>query len=485
NAKSVFEFSKKKVAEAYVKASEKLSEVSNAGADGGGGRPSGGDFWKGRFDDEDAKRAGDGGGAGAGKDFWADKWEKKEYEPYTDSSSDDDDDLVNRKNAGGQRPTSGLPRRPEPPSEARRREETDSSSDESLVDHRKVRMGFNVMDDDSSFSSSPARVHADTPPPRPSPPKPAPVTLASPQQQAESERHREAGNDKFKAGQFAEAEQFYTLAINALPSGDWGLIPVYNNRAAARLKTGEYGGAVEDCDASQRLNADDVKSLVRRAAAYEAMEKWEAARMDYEALMRRDPTIKGVSQGLARARKALAPQTTQPAKQQQQRPAPAPVPARSELENLFQPVNAFAPQAASAFAAPRASSSSSSVAPDGEAVKKLRAQNQQAEAEDAQKIALTDGVEAKINRWKGGKENNLRALLSSLDMVLWEGNRVQVNLSELITAQQVKIKYMKAIAKVHPDKLKPDTTTEQKMIANNVFSSLNKAWDAFKVENNM
>ncbi|KAJ3150123.1 hypothetical protein HK101_001993 [Irineochytrium annulatum] len=215
------------------------------------------------------------------------------------------------------------------------------------------------------------------------------------------------------------------------------------------------------------------------------MEKWEAARTDYEALIRRDPSIKGVSQGLARARKALAPQTTETAQQKQQRPVPVPIPARSELGNLFQPVNAFAPQATSAFAGPRSATSLLSVAPDGDAVKKLRAQNQQAEAEDAQKIALTDGVEAKINRWKGGKENNLRALLSSLDIILWEGNMVQVNLSELITAQQVKIKYMKAIAKVHPDKLKPDTTTEQKMIANNVFSSLNKAWDAFKVENNM
>jgi hypothetical protein len=61
-----------------------------------------------------------------------------------------------------------------------------------------------------------------------------------------------------------------------------------------------------------------------------------------------------------------------------------------------------------------------------------------------------------------------------------------VNLSELITPQQVKIRYMKAIAKLHPDKLSNmPLTPEQKLLANGIFSTLNDGWDAFKVQNNL
>jgi hypothetical protein len=80
----------------------------------------------------------------------------------------------------------------------------------------------------------------------------------------------------------------------------------------------------------------------------------------------------------------------------------------------------------------------------------------------------------------------LRALLSSLDAVLWtELEWKSIQLSELITPSQVKIKYMKAVAKVHPDKLMQETGVEHKLIANGVFSTLNKAWDVFKQQNGM
>ncbi len=42
---------------------------------------------------------------------------------------------------------------------------------------------------------------------------------------------------------------------------------------------------------------------------------------------------------------------------------------------------------------------------------------------------------------------------------------------------------MKAIGKVHPDKLGTDISVENKLIANAVFSTLNKAWDTFKAQN--
>ncbi|KAL2918629.1 auxilin-like clathrin-binding protein required for normal clathrin function [Polyrhizophydium stewartii] len=120
------------------------------------------------------------------------------------------------------------------------------------------------------------------------------------------------------------------------------------------------------------------------------------------------------------------------------------------------------------------------------AMQKMRDQAQQAEREEAQKLELKDSVDDKIQQWRRGKEDNLRALLSSLDAVLWpELAWKTINLSELITPQQVKVRYMRAVGKVHPDKLSREATVEQKLIANSVFATLNKAWDSFRAQNGL
>jgi len=83
-----------------------------------------------------------------------------------------------------------------------------------------------------------------------------------------------------------------------------------------------------------------------------------------------------------------------------------------------------------------------------------RAAGASQEAEDAAKFAMKDDIDNIIFAWKKGKEDNLRALLSSLDKVLWpELGWEGANLSDLITPQKVKIKYMKAVGRVHPDKV--------------------------------
>ena len=77
-----------------------------------------------------------------------------------------------------------------------------------------------------------------------------------------------------------------------------------------------------------------------------------------------------------------------------------------------------------------------------------------ADAEDAEKHALKDGVDARLLAWKGGKEANLRALIASLDAVLWpELGWKGVGMHELVSGAQVKVRYTRAIAKVHPDKV--------------------------------
>lgn len=88
------------------------------------------------------------------------------------------------------------------------------------------------------------------------------------------------------------------------------------------------------------------------------------------------------------------------------------------------------------------------------ALTQLRNANQAQEAEDQAKYELKDSVDGKIMNWKGGKETNLRALIASLDLVLWQELGLQkVGMAELVTPNQVKIRYTKAIAKLHPDKV--------------------------------
>ena len=70
---------------------------------------------------------------------------------------------------------------------------------------------------------------------------------------------------------------------------------------------------------------------------------------------------------------------------------------------------------------------------------------------------------------------------------------------EVIEPGRVKVVYMRAVGRVHPDKLPPPEDgarppggthpptvgTEERMVAANVFATLNEAWERFRGENGM
>lgn len=72
----------------------------------------------------------------------------------------------------------------------------------------------------------------------------------------------------------------------------------------------------------------------------------------------------------------------------------------------------------------------------------------------ADNIKDMDPVAIKIRDWTDGKERNIRALLGSLNDVLWEGAEKwqQPRMADLLSAVQVKKSYYKACLVVHPDK---------------------------------
>ncbi|KAL7201261.1 hypothetical protein ACSBR1_033045 [Camellia fascicularis] len=104
------------------------------------------------------------------------------------------------------------------------------------------------------------------------------------------------------------------------------------------------------------------------------------------------------------------------------------------------------------------------------------------EQEERHRIAETLDVE--IKRWAAGKEGNLRALLSTMQYVLWpECGWQPVSLTDLITGASVKKVYRKATLCIHPDKVQQKgATLQQKYVAEKVFDLLKEAWNKFNSE---
>ncbi|KAK9897809.1 hypothetical protein P389DRAFT_210211 [Cystobasidium minutum MCA 4210] len=342
--------------------------------------------------------------------------------------------------------------------------------------------------------------HSPTPPvsAKPEPARrPRPKVSATPAQLETSRKHRTIGNEHFKLGRYGEAVEAYTKASNALPEGHMAQAAVLNNRANARLKIGEERQASADatsvlsilCAPSQlesvkreewevilhdlaanpveemqneKFDAPDIlgKALARRARGYEGCEKWRLAMLDWQMVTELgDPAVvksaggmRVVSEGLSRCRKVVEGPT--------KRAAAASAPKRAQPTRASKPPTVSTPV-------------------HSEAVDKLRESNKKAEADEAERLNVKDAVDAKITEWKGGKENNLRALIASLDNVLWEElGWKKVGMHELISESQLKVRYVRAISKVHPDKIGPNVPIERRLIANAVFSTLSDAWNA-------
>lgn len=230
------------------------------------------------------------------------------------------------------------------------------------------------------------------------------------------------------------------------------MIVLLTNRALTSLKTGDTDQAITDADEALALigptNGKDEtvpvrgedgrdeprsmtelygKALTRKAEALEQREKWAPAASVWQQCVEAGVGGATAIRGRQRCQNALAPKPPQAASKPA-RPAPSKASSRP-----------------SAPSAPQKSS---------EAVTRLREANEAAAREDDEKFALSEKVDAKVSAWRDGKRDNLRGLIASLDQVLWENSGwKKVGLHELVMANKVKISYMKAIGKTHPDKV--------------------------------
>jgi hypothetical protein len=299
--------------------------------------------------------------------------------------------------------------------------------------------------------SMPARTPS---PPRPkAPPRRIPPVSSSALNSSAADRQK--GSAAFKRGDYAAAHAAYCSAMSPLPQSHPVTIIVLCNRAVTNIKVGEPKAAVADADAAlaiigisrgegEKIATGGIegdkdmkefygKALMRKAEALENMEKWGDAHAVWKEAVQNGVGGAISISGRNRCEKAASGGNSA-APAAAKRPPPARKPAAPKLSAL--------------------SDLDGSSAKDSEAVKRMKAANAAAEKADDEKFALTDQVDAKLIAWKGGKTDNLRALLGSLDKVLWEdAGWKKVNMGDLVMPNKVKIIYMKAIAKVHPDKV--------------------------------
>jgi len=261
-----------------------------------------------------------------------------------------------------------------------------------------------------------------------------------------STKHRIEGTAHFKRGDYDAAHTAYSNSLNGIPQTHPLCIVLLTNRSLTSLKTGSPKQAVDDADAAIKIigpsrgegekvtlgdgeqrDMKDLygKALSRKAEALEQMEKWADAGSVWQQCVEVGVSGATAIAGRQRCQNALVP-----------KPKPAPKPAQVAKPR---------PNAAASLAPQK----------ESERVTRLREANKAAEAAEDEKFALSEKVDARISAWRDGKRDNLRALIGSLDQVLWENSGwKKVGLHELVMANRVKIHYMKAIAKTHPDKVR-------------------------------
>ena len=278
-----------------------------------------------------------------------------------------------------------------------------------------------------------------------------------------STSHRQAGTAAFKLGNYAQAASSYTSSLSSLPPTHPLAIVLLTNRALTHLKTGDPKACVSDSDAalamigpskgqgeSISMGTDEGtkdmasfwgKAMTRKAEGLEQLERWnDAAKIWKECVEAGVGGSTGI-QGRNRCEKAYGGDRILTQSAIQKPPVTVNKPPRRLAPKVSTTANLSA-------------RTSASMVSSDEAVTRLRAANAQAERVDDEKFALADSVDAKLSKWRNGKEGNLRALLGSLDTVLWEGSGwKKVGLSELVIPAKVNVAYMKGIAKVHPDKV--------------------------------
>lgn len=341
-----------------------------------------------------------------------------------------------------------------------------SETNESPAQKFKLAGRGSTMDDSYSIPSRRTQVTSS----RPLTPRIATNEVLNAFQQSDYETLKEKGAQAFSRGDFNDALEAYTKCLQAIPEKHELRIVITSNLALTAIKLGDYRLAKERCnegivlvgesygDTQWTINDKSIKYwyirlLSRKAESLEHMEQFPEALECYMLLIsKHGVTDLKIMDAKRRVNKIVNPPKPQ-VKRQSALPTPAPA-SKAQSEK----------------------------------VQRIQQQHQKEKQEEQMKFELHDKVHDRMLQWSKGKETNIRALLMSLSDVLPQRlgfpfitNKV-ITMNDLMLTKKVKINYMKVISSIHPDKLE-HLGVEDKMICQLVFVALNKAWDEFKVQN--
>jgi len=134
---------------------------------------------------------------------------------------------------------------------------------------------------------------------------------------SEAEILKMQGNDEFKKGNIDSAIKIYTSALAAAEDDEKGKMTkadIYTNRAACYHQLYDPKKTAEDCSSALKLNPNQTKALIRRAQAYESLERYQDALKDFEAALILAPNADVAIKGATRIRSALRKETKEKSK---------------------------------------------------------------------------------------------------------------------------------------------------------------------------
>lgn len=103
------------------------------------------------------------------------------------------------------------------------------------------------------------------------------------------ELYKERGDEAYKNAQFEPAIGHYTKCIESLKKKGKAqselALKAYSNRAACYKQISNFDGVIEDCTAVLEVEPQNVKALIRRAQAFEGVERYRFALQDIKTVM--------------------------------------------------------------------------------------------------------------------------------------------------------------------------------------------------------
>jgi len=104
-----------------------------------------------------------------------------------------------------------------------------------------------------------------------------------------TETFKEKGDEAYKSAKFEEAVEFYGKCIGSLKKAGKDqtelALKAHSNRAACYKQISNFDGVIEDCTAVLEIEHENVKALIRRAQAFEGVERYRFALQDVKTVL--------------------------------------------------------------------------------------------------------------------------------------------------------------------------------------------------------